>query len=310
MKTNEFKLTMADGHIQHNHLWLPDDGADVKGIFLIIHGAAEHGGRYEDIAHFMTSNGYIVCAPDHRGHGLSAKNQDDLGFFSDDDGWSKLVEDIHMLLLQLKGRFGGLKLYMMGHSMGSFLARSYAIRHGEMIDGLILSGTAHNSKVQLILGKTLATFDINRGKARLRSPRINKMAFLALNNSFKPGKTGFEWLSRDEAVSEKFAKDELCGFDFTSSAFRDMFTGLLEITDLNNIARMPKSLPVLMIAGKCDPVGGFGKMVLKCYGAFEAAGLRNVTLKLYDGMRHEVINELGKEEVYSDILNWLKKLGC
>lgn len=305
MKTSEFKLPMPDGFVQHVRLWSPEEG-DYKGILLVIHGAAEYGGRYENFAQFMTSNGYIVCAPDHRGHGLSVQNQDDLGYFSDDDGWSKIIEDIDTLVLHLKEQFAGLKLYMMGHSMGSFLARSYAIRHGEMIDALILSGTAHNPRGQLLLGRSLATLDIKAGKAHFRSPRINKMAFLALNNSFKDGKTGFEWLSRDGAVSEKFAVDELCGFYFTSSAFRDMFEGLLEITDKKKIGAMPKTLPVLLVAGKCDPVGGFGKMVLKCYGAFGAAGLRNVTLKLYDGMRHEVLNELGKEEVYRDILSWME----
>lgn len=308
MKTSEFKLQMTDGFTEHVRLWSPEENA-YKGILLVLHGAAEYGGRYVDFAEFMTSNGYIVCAPDHRGHGLSAKSQDDLGYFSDDDGWSKIVEDIHTLILHLKDEFGGQNLYMLGHSMGSFLARTYAIRHGEMIDALILSGTAHNPKGQLLLGKSLATLDIKAGKARFRSPRINKMAFLSLNKSFKDGKTGFEWLSRDTAVCEKFAADKLCGFNFTSSAFRDMFAGLLEITDKDNIGKMPKALPILLIAGKCDPVSGFGKMVLKCYRVFKAAGLRNVSLKLYDGMRHEVINELGKEDVYRDIQNFLEKVG-
>ncbi|MPM48988.1 Monoacylglycerol lipase [bioreactor metagenome] len=308
MKTSEFELTMADGFVQHIRLWSPEED-DYKGILLVLHGAAEHGGRYENFADFMTSNGYIVCVPDHRGHGLSVQNEDDLGYFSDDDGWSKIIEDVNALILYLKERFAGRKLYLMGHSMGSFLARTYAIRHGEMIDALILSGTAHNPKGILSFGKSLAVWDIKAGKARKRSPRINKMAFLDLNKCFKDGKTGFEWLSRDSAVCEKFAADKLCGFNFTSSAFRDMFSGLLEITDMSNIEKMPKALPVLLIAGKCDPVGGFGKMVLKCDMAFKAAGLRDVTLKLYDGMRHEVLNELGKEEVYHDILNWLKKVG-
>ena len=129
MKTSDFKLPMEGGHIQHVHLWLPEE-ANVKGILLIIHGAAEHGGRYENFADFMTSNGYIVCAPDHRGHGLSVQSPSDLGYFSDDDGWSKLIEDIHTLVLNLNERFGGQKLYMLGHSMGSFLARSYAIAMG------------------------------------------------------------------------------------------------------------------------------------------------------------------------------------
>jgi len=309
MKTSEYKLTMADGFVQHVRLWSPEEARGLKGIVLVLHGAAEYGGRYENFAGFLTSNGYIVCAPDHRGHGLSAKSPGDLGYFSDDDGWSKIVEDIDTLVRHLRERFAGLQLCMLGHSMGSFLARSYAIRHGDMIDALILSGTAHNPWGQLMLGKALAALDIALGNARYRSPRINQMAFLSLNKSFKDGKTGFEWLSRDAAVSEKFAGDELCGFYFTSSAFRDMFGGLLEITDKKNIERMPKTLPVLMTSGKCDPVGGFGKMVLKCDRAFKAAGLRDVTLKLYDGMRHEVINELGKEEVYRDILSWLQKLG-
>lgn len=304
MIKSESELAMADGQLIHIYLWKPDEGIGVRGIVQIAHGAAEYGNRYEAFALFLTANGYIVCTSDHRGHGLSAKVKTDLGFFADEDGWNKIVGDLYAITKYLKNEFKGMEVFLLGHSMGSFLARTYAILYGSEIRGLILSGTAHNSKLSLMFGKYIAERDIRTGKARSFNPLLNKMAFKDLNKSFKGGTTDYEWLSRDPEIVDKYIKDEFCGFDFTSSAFRDMFGGLLFITDRKNISKTPKELPILLLSGSNDPVGAKGKMVTKCYHEYVRAGIKNVNMRLYDGMRHEILNEKGKEEVYQDMLNW------
>lgn len=304
MIKNELDLTMQDGQIIHLYLWEPDEGVKPKGIVQIAHGAAEYGKRYEDFGLYLAANGFIVCANDHRGHGLSAKDKGDLGFFSDEDGWNKLTDDLYTITQYLKNKYE-LEVSLFGHSMGSFLARTYAIAYGREIKGLILSGTAYHPKPLLLFGKFVAQRDIKRGKERGRNPLLNQLVFKDLNNGFKGGNTDYDWISRDTAIVDKYSKDKYCGFDFTSSALKDLFDGLLFITDRKNIKKTQKELPVLILAGKDDPVGAKGKMVKKCYRKYAHAGIKNLTIKLYEGMRHEITNEIGKEEVYQDVLNWL-----
>lgn len=305
MINSELDLKMKDDQSIHLYLWQPDPGVTPAGIIQIVHGAAEHGRRYADFAGFLVANGYIVCASDHRGHGLTAKKPEDLGFFAQEDGWRKVVDDIHTITLHLKTEHPGLKTILLGHSMGSFLARTYATLYGSELSGLILSGTAHNPKPILIFGRTIAQRDVRTGHSRKINPLLNKLSFTDLNKGFKGG-TLKEWISGDPATVKAYVEDKLCGFDFTSSAFRDMFEGLLYITDRRNIAKIPKDLPILILSGKEDPVGGKGKMVVKCHDEFARAGINNLQLKLYDGMRHEILNETDKKTVYGDILNWLK----
>ncbi len=305
MITSELDIKMKDGQINHIYLWRPDEEISCKGVIQIVHGAAEYGKRYEDFAQYLTKNGFIVCASDYRGHGFSVKDKTDLGFFSDEDGWRKIVDDLYAITQYLKNEYKGLNVFLLGHSMGSFLARTYAILYGREITGLVLSGTAHNPKTLLMFGKYVAERDIKAGKARYKNPLLNQLTFRDLNKSFRSGKTDYEWLSRDPAIVEKYIEDELCGFDFTSSAFRDMFGGLLFITDRKNISKTPNELPILILAGKDDPVGEKGKMVMKCYNKYVDVGIKSVHVKLYEGMRHEILNEIGKEEVYQDILSWV-----
>jgi alpha-beta hydrolase superfamily lysophospholipase len=308
MKNMIFKLTMRDGYESHIFMWEPDGNKKVIGVIQIVHGSAEHSKRYTDLANFLTDNGYIVYSSDLRGHGLSVKNKEDLGYFAENKGWSMLVEDIYELTKFIRKEHEGLKLVMLGHSMGSFLARHYAIVHGTEIDGLIATGTAHNPKMLLRLGKVLAKRDIKKNGSRNRSMLLNKMSYDSFSNQFKPIRTKQDWLSRDAAIVDKYRADELCGYVFTSSAFGDMFEGLLFITDRNNIAKTPKNLPILLLSGKNDPVGGNGKMVEKAYKEYKKAGLTSIQMKLYEDMRHEILNEIGKEEVYEDIFTWINNI--
>lgn len=308
MKSTEFILAMRDGHKSYIYKWEPESSKEAKGVVQLIHGSCEHSKRYEEFAKFLTDNGYIIYSSDLRGHGFSVEIDEDLGYFAETDGWVKTVEDTYELSQFIKDTHKELKLFIIGHSMGSFLARHYAVLHGTEVDGIIATGTAHNSRAMLKLGRFLAERDIKRNGSKHRNNTLNKMSYDSFSNQFKPIRTKQDWLTRDEKIVDKYIEDKFCGFVFTSSGFRDMFEGLLFITDKNNIDKTPKDLPMLLLSGKEDPVGANGKMVEKAFSEYKKAGLKNISMKLYDGMRHEILNEIGKEEVYTDILKWIGRI--
>lgn len=305
MKSNEFHLEIGDNHKIYMYKWEPQDGKNISGVVQIVHGSCEHSKRYKNFAKFLTDNGYVVYSCDLNGHGLSVTKEEDLGYFGEKDGWNNLINDLHEVTKLIQKENPNLKIFMIGHSMGSFLARHYAMVYGKEIDGLIATGTANNSRLILRLGKLLAEIDIKNGRGKRRNKLLNKMSYESFNNQFKPIRTNNDWLTRDEKILDEFMEDKLCGFVFTSAAFRDMFEGLLFITDENNIKKTPKDLPILLLAGGNDPVGNNGKMVEKVYKDYKRNGIKNVKMKLYEGMRHEILNEIGKEKVYKDILTWL-----
>lgn len=305
MRSLEFEHILRDGSKSYIYRWEPDGNSEFKGIVQVVHGSCEHSQRYIDFARFLTDNGYVVFSNDLRGHGLSVNNKEELGYFGDRDGWRLIVDDLNEINRLAKKQYRELKLVMLGHSMGSFLARHYAVLYGNEIDGLIATGTAHNPRTLLKLGKFLAERDIKKKGIRRKNELLNKMSYDSFSNQFKPIRTKQDWLSRDEKIVDKYIEDELCGFVFSSGAFRDMFDGLLFITNKNNIKQTPRELPILLLSGSKDPVGDNGKMVVKAYNAYKAAGVKNIKMKLYDGMRHEILNEIDKEEVYKDILDWL-----
>lgn len=308
MRSMEFTLTMKDGYDCYVYRWMPDENVKIVGVIQLIHGSCEHSKRYNDFAKFLTENGYIVYSNDLRGHGFSAKSKEDLGYFGDNNGWNIVVEDLYELSLYIKEKHRGLKLIIIGHSMGSFLARHYAIVHGTEINGIIATGTAHNPKILLKLGRFLAKRDIRKNGFQHRSTLLNKMSYDSFSNQFKPIRTKQDWLTRDENIVNEYIEDDLCGFIFTSSAFKDMFDGLLYITNRKNINKTPKEIPLLLLSCEKDPVGGNGKMVQKACEEYKKAGLKNIQMKLYKDMRHEILNEIGKEEVYKDILNWINSI--
>ena len=308
MKSREFNLTMRDGHKSYIYKWEPEDDEKIIGVVQIVHGSCEHSKRYVDFARFLTSSGYIVYSQDLRGHGFSVSKEEDLGYFAAENGWGKLVDDLNEVVKFIKKEHMGLKRYILGHSMGSFLVRHYAIVYGETIDGVIATGTANNPRFILSFGKLLSERYVKKGRGKHKNELINKISYDSFSNQFKPIRTKQDWLTRDEKIVDEYRHDKLCGFVFTSAAFRDMFEGLLFITDKNNIKNMPKDLPILLLSGKSDPVGNNGKMVEKAYKEYKKYGINNIKMKLYEDMRHEILNEIGKEEVYKDILIWINDI--
>ncbi|MFL0246242.1 alpha/beta fold hydrolase [Candidatus Clostridium stratigraminis] len=299
---------MRDGHESHVYKWEPEEDIKVLGVIQLVHGSCEHAKRYINFAQFLTDKGYVAYANDLRGHGLSVKSNDDLGYFAEKNGWNILVEDLHELTKFIEKEQETLRIFILGHSMGSFLVRHYAIQYGTEINGLIAIGTAHNPRLMLKFGKFLAERSIEKNGGKYRNHTLNRLSYDSFCNQFKPIRTKQDWLSRDEKVVDRFIADEKCGFVFTSCAFRDMFDGLLFITDKKNIIKTPKDLPILLISGDKDPVGSNGKMVNKAYKEYKKADINNIQMKLYKDMRHEILNEIGKEEVYEDIIKWINNI--
>ena len=202
--------------------------------------------------------------------------------------------------------FPGKPYFLFGHSMGSFLSRTHLIRYPGRLDGCILCGTGHQSPALIAGGKLIADREIRRLGRKAFSVKADKLAFGAYNQRFQPTRTRFDWISANEANVDAYIADPLCGGDTTLGLFRDMLDGLGVITKQANINKMDKKLPVLFIAGDQDPVGDMGKGVEKAFHCFQKAGLRDVSLKLYHGLRHEILNETGRQYVYRDVLDWLE----
>ncbi|UVI27492.1 alpha/beta hydrolase [Paenibacillus spongiae] len=303
MRSSQFRMLDRPIHV---YRWEPDIGVPITGIVQLVHGSCEHAGRYESFAEYLTGRGLVVFANDHRGHGQSAQNSEDFGYFGERDGWALMVDDLHHLTKLVREAYPGKRLTMLGHSMGSFMARHYAVKYGEGLDGLILTGTAHYGRLLLRLARLIAAWEVWSRGSRFKSTFLYRMTYQSFNHRFQPIRTDQDWLSRDQTIVDQFVADEHCGFIFTASGFRDMFDGLLFITDRTNISHTPKSLPTILLSGTDDPVGTYGKMVEEAYHAYRAAGLTDVTMKLYDGMRHEILNEIEREQVYDDIMKWLQ----
>lgn len=274
----------------------------MKAVVEIAHGMAEHSGRYDAFATFLAEHGYGVYMNDHAGHGRSTQPK---GHFADENGWEHVIEDLNRLMNRAEQENPGKPLFLMGHSMGSFLSRCFLVRHGERLSGCILCGTmGENPGIKL--GKKVASIQCRVLGPRSRGQMIDRLAMGGYNKGIEHPVNAFAWLSTDEENCRAYAADPLCGFAFTAAGYRDLFTGLEEISSPGWAGRVPKDTPVYLLAGDKDPVGNYGKGPVQVAEALKAAGVRDVTCKIYPGMRHELLNERGKEQVYQDILNWLE----
>ena len=302
----EFTFTSSTGMNRiRAKKYLPD--GEAKAIVQIAHGIAEHIDRYAEFMEFLAGNGYIVVANDHLGHGKSINGPEDLGFFAARDGWNYVLRDMEKLHDRTVKEHPGLPYVMFGHSMGSFLTRTYLIRYPGKYDAAILSGTGHQAKPMVLGGYALASAAVKLYGPRKVGDKLNSIAFGAYNKGFENPRTAFDWLSRDEAQVDKYIADPLCGFVATVSLFRDMMGGIKFITDQKNINTMSRTQPVYFMSGDCDPVGDNGKGVERAYKAFCDAGLHDVMIRLYPGGRHEMLNEVNKYDVYKDILAWIQE---
>lgn len=282
--------------------WEP--AGEPKAVVQIVHGVAEHALRYAQFADFLTSQGYLVVAQDHLGHGNSVCEECGKGDFAGD--WFQAVADCHELFCQVRSQYRHLPYILLGHSMGSFMVRTLIARYPETsVQAVILSGTAWMGSGLLRSGKMMASLvGFVRGNHR-PSKLITKLMLGNRPRGVNNPRTPYDWLSRDENMVDAYAQDPLCGFSITPALAKAMLQGLLYNQDPTNLRRMPKSLPVLLVAGEEDPVGDYGEGVRKTAQAFSQAGMQQVTLKLYPQDRHEILNECDRQQVYADLLCWM-----
>lgn len=287
----------------HARMCTPD--AEPKAIVQIIHGIAEYIDRYDDFMTFLAKNGFIVVGTDHLGHGKSIEKEDQRGFFAYENGWDYAVRDEEVLRLAMRENYPELPIIVFGHSMGSFLARTLIIRYPEAYNAAVISGTGNQGAALVNGGLFMSNLITGLMGAHHYSKLLNNLAFGSYNKIYENPKTDYDWLSRDEANVQKYIDDPLCGFIPSCSLFRDMMTGVKFITNKKNLTKMNKNMPVYFMSGSMDPVGECGKGVEKAYNNFIEAGMNDVSIKLYPEGRHEMLNEINKKEVYSDVLAWL-----
>ena len=285
-------------------IWKDTDTSQYKGVVQLVHGMQEHIGRYEEFAKFLASNGYIVVGHDHLGHGKTAKTKEDLGHFADQDGWKKLVEDIHIVQTEVQKEYPDIPYIIMGHSMGSLLVRTYIATYQDPISAVILSGT-NGQKYGFIPGKLLIrAMMVVKGK-HYRSPLVERLLTGSFNKKFKPNRTNSDWTTRDPEVVDRYEEDPKCGKRFTLQAYYDLVKGTEFVSKPRNIKHTPSDIPILLFSGDKDPVGGNGKGVLRVYHMLKKIGKENVRVRLFKDGRHEMLNEINKTEVYDFLLNWL-----
>lgn len=286
--------------------WAPENESDIKAIFQISHGMAEHSKRYEDFAKHLCQKGFAVFINDHVGHGESVASDDDLGYFGERDGWMGFVNDAKLLTNRAREEYPYKPVILFGHSMGSFVARSYCEKFGADLAGAVFCGTSGANPAAGI-GIQLASFIAKVKGSRYRSELINKIAFGSYNKKYSDVRTSFDWLTRDEKIVDAYIADKYCGFLFTAVGYRDMFTLLKSVSGKSWYENVPYTLPVLLVSGGMDPVGEYGKGVEQVYRDMKTTGHKDVTLKLYKDARHEILNELNRENVFEDISNWAEK---
>ena len=276
-----------------------------KAVVQIVHGMAEHIDRYDDLARFLVGRGFIVCAEDHIGHGSSAASPAEFGHMPAHGGKDILIGDVHTLRRMVSELFAGVPYVMYGHSMGSFIVRAYLARHGDGLAACVLSGTGNVPEMLSKGGRTLARMLAAMRGERHRSPFIDGMGAGGYGKQIANARTHLDWLSTDDAVVDAYMADDRCGFMFTVGGYATLLDLTAEVVTPECAARVPKSVPVLFVAGDGDPVGDMGKGVKAAAKLLHDAGVQQVDCKIYPGMRHEIHNEKGYQQVYDDIASWV-----
>ena len=305
IQKKEFYFDSRDGkHKIHAIQWIPEVKAPVC-IMQIVHGMAEYIDRYDEFARYMADKGILVVGDDHLGHGKSVAPGEPYGYFCKEDAPTVLVRDEHRLKKIMQKRYEGVPYIILGHSMGSFITRNYLLRYGAGIDGVIIVGTGMQPKVVLRFGIALSSLVGALLGEKHVSRFIDKMSFGVYNKRIASPKTSFDWLSRNEDNVRRYLDDPMCGFIFTANGFQTLFKLIYNLHDEAKLKQMPKNLPVFFLAGEDDPVGNYGRDVKQVCESFKELGMENVQMKLYPKDRHEILNEVDREDIYGDIYRWV-----
>ena len=283
-----------------------NDAKKCLGVIQIIHGMQEHILRYEELATYLAGKGFAVYGCDQLGHGRTAKGDTDFGYFGAKDGWENLLDDQKTLMERGKKEYPSLPFILIGHSMGSFVARELTAEYGEELDMAVFLGTSGGSP-WLQAGLSYVTAMAERKGADTEAERMEHFAFGTYNKKIHPKRTRHDWLSSVSEEVNSFIMDPLCGRPFTYGGYRDMFTLLQRVSAKEWAYGIPSGLPILLMAGKDDPVGDYGKGVKEVAKRLLEADCRRVSLRLYGGMRHELLHENRKAEVFMDLYQWICK---
>lgn len=272
-----------------------------KGIVQISHGMSENRNRYIDFMRYLSNRGYISIIHDHRGHGESVKNKNDLGYFYDHGSYF-IVKDLFQINSYIKEKHKGLPVTLLGHSMGSLVARCFLKNYSQSIDKLVLCGPPTENKMVdmgIMLCKLLGKFY----SSHHRSKFLNKLVFKNYDKGFYNEN---DWLCSDPEVVKRYSEDDMCGFIFTLNGFMTLFSLIKEVYSKNGWSNINKSLPILYIAGSDDPVIQSKKHFEEAQRFLSDIGYKKISQKLYKDKRHELLNEKGKEKIYDDIINWIE----
>jgi alpha-beta hydrolase superfamily lysophospholipase len=304
----DFNYPSKDGKTWiHAVVWEPE--GEVHAVLQIVHGMVEFVNRYDRFARFLNAHGILVTGNDHLGHGASVVDDEKHGYFAEKDGNACVIGDMHELRQLTRKKYPEVPYFILGHSMGSFLTRQYITMYGEGLAGAIISGTGYQNPAALAAGKamcrTIARF---RGWEH-RSSVINNMALGSYNKPFEPARTSNDWLTKDKAIVDDYCANPWCNFVFTLNGYYNLFVGLEKAEKQENIDRIPKTLPIFVVAGGEDPVGNRGEGPRKVAEIYRKSGIRDTQVKIYPMDRHEILNETDHEEVDTDLLKWMVKKG-
>lgn len=301
----ELTFEMADGTLVATFIERPE--TEPIGHIHILHGIAEHSGRYKSTIQFFVAQGYVVSGQDHRGHGKTLALNGKRGYFAKENGFNLVVEDAHEVITQFRNLNPLLKFTLLGHSMGSFIARRYIQLYGETVDLVVLSGTGDDQGFMRPIAQTIAFSLGKKDGFDHESELLNKLVFGGFNKSISNPVTPFDWLSKNREIVSSYIDDEYCGFVPTIQIYLDLFTGLGLIHNEKEISRIPKELPILLFTGDADPVGNNGKSIWKVAQQYEDADIEDVTAMVFSGGRHELLNDLSRPEVIQSVHKWIEK---
>lgn len=304
MVRNEFTFPSSDGKTTiHAVAWMPD--GDVRAVLQIAHGVSEYILRYDVFATYLAERGFAVVGHDHIGHGTSVAPDAARLYFGPKGSWNWVVDDMYTLRTLAGKQFPHVPYFLMGHSMGSFLARTYLIHYPGTVNGAVIMGTGQMAPALLAGGKAVAAAESRRLGEDQPSPLVSKLSFDGYNKIFAPNRTAFDWLSVNEENVDRYVADPLCGGNASIGLFREMLGGMAYIAKPENLKKMNLNTPILFISGEMDPVGDCGKGVKRAYESFQKAGVRDVSIKLYPELRHEILQETCSEAISEDIYQWL-----
>jgi alpha-beta hydrolase superfamily lysophospholipase len=297
-----FTFTAQDGLEIFVHKWLPE--GKIIGTVQIAHGVGEHSGRYDYFAKKLVEQGYAVFGNDHRGHGRTAKTLENLVYLGD-NGWNSMIRDTYLLTCIIKEHFPDVPAFFFGHSMGSFILRQYLYEYPNRLNGAILAGTGFCEKILLNAGLLIAKRFIEKNGAKKRSYYLNKMVFENFNDKISNPASMFDWISRDTNIVKQFLSDPSCGIPCTNNFFYELLKGLKELQRTKNVSKTPKNTSILLVSGDKDPVGHWGKDVLALAKHYKKLGIKDVKCRLFKDGRHEVINEINRDEVINYVITWM-----